>query len=138
MDIPKNVLNPALYKKARKEADEKYKKHGLYKNAFLVKRYKELGGKYSDKKNPEGITRWLKKEEWVEVIPYLKTGKKIVCGSSQRKNKSCRPLVRANDKTPITIPELLKIHGKDKLLKIAQTKVNNPEKRLYWKTGKLV
>ena len=37
MDIPNNVLNPELYRKAKKEADIKYKRAGLYRSAWLSK-----------------------------------------------------------------------------------------------------
>jgi len=36
--IPSNVLNPSIYKKARKIADETYKRPGAYKNMFLVRK----------------------------------------------------------------------------------------------------
>ena len=48
--IPDNVLNKDLYKKAKKIADETYKKNSAYKSMFLVKKYMDLGGKYSGKK----------------------------------------------------------------------------------------
>lgn len=47
MDIPDNVKNPSLYKKAKAIADKTYKRNSAYKNMFLVKTYKDLGGTYS-------------------------------------------------------------------------------------------
>lgn len=137
--VPDNVLNPRLYKKAKDEADKIYKRHGLYKSAFIQKKYQELGGKYKGEKSKNSdLQRWLKKEEWIEVIPYLEQNKKVICGSSSRKNKACRPLIKANDKTPLTINELLKIHGKKKLLEIAKLKEKNMDKYLNWKNGTFV
>ena len=37
MDIPENVKNPVIYKKAKTIADKTYKKNSAYKNMFLVK-----------------------------------------------------------------------------------------------------
>lgn len=130
-----NILNKDLYEKAKKEADKIYKRHGLYKSAFIQKKYKELGGKYKNEKtsNKKGINRWLKEEQWVEVLPYL-NGEKVVCGSSEG-GKACRPLKRYNDKTPITLPELIKLHGKEKLKKLVKEKIANMDKRINWKKG---
>ena len=135
MEIPDNVLNPLLYKKAKKEADDKYAKPGLYKSAWMVKRYTELGGKYSGTK-PEntGVTRWLKKESWVQVLPYL-DGKIVKCGSSDGDMIACRPSIRATDKTPITIQEAIKKHGKAKILELAKYKEKNPTSRIDWVNG---
>ena len=55
--IPNNVKNPALYKRARKIADDTYKRNSAYKNMFLVKKYKELGGSYSGEKTDKGVNR---------------------------------------------------------------------------------
>ena len=43
MSIPDNILNPALYKKAKELADKTYKRHGLFKSAFIQKKYQEFG-----------------------------------------------------------------------------------------------
>jgi hypothetical protein len=138
INIPENVLNPELYKKAKETADKKYKKHGAYKSMFLVSEYKRLGGKYSGKKlakKEKGVTRWIE-EEWIQVIPFLKNGKKIMCGSGADK-KGCRPSKRISDKTPITIQELLKIHSKELLIKLAEEKKKDMNKRINWKLGKI-
>ena len=75
MDIPKNVLDPDLYRKARKKADETYKKNSAYKSMFIVSTYKKLGGRYSGKKENKGVKRW-NNEKWIQVIPFLESGKK--------------------------------------------------------------
>ena len=138
LNIPENVLNPDLYIKAKETADKKYKKHGAYKSMFIVSEYKRLGGKYSGKKpskKEKGVSRWIT-EEWIQVIPYLESGKKISCGSGADK-KGCRPSKRISDKTPITIQELLKIHSKELLLKLAREKKRDMKKRINWKAGKI-
>jgi len=135
MEIPENVLNPVLYRKAKKEADEKYAKPGLYKSAWMVKRYTELGGKYSGSKpSNTGINRWLKKEEWIQVLPYL-DGKIVKCGSSDGDMIACRPSIRATAKTPITIQEAIKKHGKAKILELAKYKERTPTSRIDWVNG---
>ena len=45
-DIPNNVLNPKIYREAIKIADETYKRNSAYKSMFIVKKYKQLGGKW--------------------------------------------------------------------------------------------
>jgi len=137
MPIPENILNKELYTKAEQMADKVYKRHSLYKSAYIQKKYKELGGKYKDSKpsNKTGINRWLKGEKWVEVKPYLLNNEIVICGTSNRKGKACRPLNRVNDKTPITLPELIKLHGKKKLLILVNKKIKNMNGRINWKKG---
>jgi len=139
-NIPDNIKNPKLYIRAKKEADEKYKRHGLYKSAFIQKKYQELGGKYKDKKPSKdtGINRWLKGEMWIEVEPYLKNKKIVKCGTSGRKGKACRPMKRVNNKTPVTLPELIKLHGKKKLLELVKQKQKDMNGRIFWKKGKFI
>ena len=95
-----------------------------------------MGGKYKlSAKNKDGVSRW-NKEQWIQVIPYLKTGKKIPCGSSNKSAKVCRPLIRVNKNTPITLDELLKIYSKTDLLKLANKKLRDMKSRVFWKTMK--
>tara|TARA_B110000967_G_scaffold178064_1_gene192584 strand:- start:175 stop:612 length:438 start_codon:yes stop_codon:yes gene_type:complete len=138
MNIPDNIINKNKYKKARKVADETYKRHSAYKSMYIQKVYKSLGGKYKTKKNKEqSTTKWLK-EEWIQVIPYLTKGKKIICGKDNKKSKVCRPYKRIDKNTPITIKELEKMHTKHKLLKLAKAKNKNMDGRVFWKTGKFI
>lgn len=130
MDIPKNVLNPDLYRKARKKADETYKKNSAYKSMFIVSTYKKLGGKYSGKKENKGVKRW-NNEKWIQVVPFLESGKKIACGFGSD-SKGCRPSKRIDKETPITIQELLKKHNKNDLLKVARQKKKDMSKRVNW------
>ena len=132
-----NIINKDLYKKAKEQADKTYKTHSAYKSMYIQKVYKELGGKYKGTKNKEGVKRW-NKEEWIQVKPYLESGKKLVCGGSERKNKVCRPLKRVNDNSPITIEELIKLHPKKDLIKLANKKIKDMKGRVYWKTLKFI
>lgn len=135
MDIPKNVLNPELYKKAKSIADKTYKRHSAYKSMFIQKKYQDLGGKYSGAKNTKGVTRW-NKEKWIQVVPFLLEGKRVACGEGQNK-KGCRPSVRVDKDTPMTIQELIKKHGKANLMKIAKQKRSDMDRRVNWETLKI-
>lgn len=72
----------------------------------------------------------------MQVLPYLEKGVKIQCGAGSN-TKGCRPLKRINEKTPITIGELLKIHSKPKLIQLAKKKQANMDNRINWKLGKI-
>lgn len=130
--IPDNVINKKLYMKAKEKANNTYKRHSAYKSMYIVKTYKELGGKYRSKKDSKGVSRW-NQEKWIQVVPFLEKGEKIVCGSGDNK-KGCRPSKRIDKDTPITIQELIKKHGKTKLLKVAKQKKRNMDRRLNWNT----
>ena len=38
-------IDTYLHDKAKQEADKIYNTHGAYKSAFIIKKYKELGGR---------------------------------------------------------------------------------------------
>jgi len=133
-----NILNPKIYQQAKRDADDKYEKHSAYKSMYISKRYKELGGKYKTAKKTKGSTSRWNEEEWIQVIPYLQSGKKIACGSANKKTKVCRPLKRINSSTPITLPELMKMHSKEDLLKLARKKNRNMEGRAVWRSLKFI
>lgn len=127
--------NSTAYKKAKREADQKYEKHSAYKSMYISKRYKELGGTYKDNtKKDTKLSTW-RKERWVVVEPYLKEGKKIACGSEKAPNvHSCRPTKRINKDTPTTLDSLIELHGKKKLLELVALKKKG--KRINWEKGR--
>jgi hypothetical protein len=85
-------INKKLYAKVKKMADEKYETHGAYKSAWIVKKYKELGGKYKGKKDPKkGISRWLS-ERWTD---YAGLDYPVY-----------RPTKRITKQTPLTLNEI--------------------------------
>lgn len=129
-------INEKLYENVKDQAKKKFKRYpSIYASSWIVKRYKDLGGKYTETQKPcDGISRWYK-EEWVQVIPFLEKGKKISCGNNNKDGKACRPLVRKDNETPITVTELLKIHSKKTLLTLARKKEKNMSGRLFWKRG---
>jgi len=53
--IPKSVANPSLYRKAKSKAKAKFDVYpSAYANAYMVKEYKKMGGKYKGKKKATG------------------------------------------------------------------------------------
>jgi hypothetical protein len=131
--------NSKEYKKAIRDANKIYgEKTSAYRSFFIVKKYKEYGGKFIGKKPSirTGLKRWREGERWIQVIPYLTKNIIIECGSqtSKKTGKACRPLYIKTNKTPITINELLKIHSKQEILKAARKKEKYPSLRLNWKT----
>ena len=135
-----------VYKKAIKMANKEYgEKSSIYRSSRIVSLYKKMGGKISAKKNvkkssKKGLTRWFK-EQWIQVVPYLEKGKVVECGGENMKwkrsaGKACRPLHRITDETPITIEELLKLHDKKDIIKMAKKKEKSPSKRVLWKENR--
>lgn len=136
-----------VYKKALEMANKEYgEKSSIYRSSRIVSLYKKMGGKISPKKGKksvkksprQGLTRWFK-EQWIQVVPYLEKGKIVECGGENMKwkrstGKACRPLHRITDETPITIKELLKLHHKKDIIKMAKRKEKSPSKRVLWKS----
>lgn len=134
MSVPNNVLNPSLYLKAKREADEKYQRPtSAYKSMYISKRYQEMGGKYKGKK--ESLTGRWRKEEWVQIIPYVEDKKKVPCGDDNKKNKACRPLKKVSKDTPMTMKEITDKYGKKKVVSLAKKKNKNMSGRLDWEKG---
>lgn len=132
-------LDGRLYAQVKREAKRKFERYpSLYASSWIVREYKKRGGRYGGSKRPstrQGISRWYG-EKWVDVTAYLKQNKYVACGSAIRKNKACRPLKRVSASTPITIPELLKVHSKATLMRLARKKEKDMRGRVYWKTGR--
>ena len=80
-----------------------------------------------------GVGRWFK-ERWVQVIPYLLSDEIVECGAGDR-SKACRPLQRVDEDTPVTIGELLRKHGRAKVLALALEKSADMSGRVYWSRG---
>ena len=53
--VPSNVANPSLYRKAKAKAKAKFDVYpSAYANAYMVKEYKKMGGRYKGTKKAEG------------------------------------------------------------------------------------
>ena len=66
----------------------------------------------------------------------LKNKKIVVCGDDNKETKACRPIVRVDKDTPITIQELLELHPVEDIIKVAEKKNKDMNGRVYWKTLK--
>ena len=89
--MPSIIDNPELYEKAKRIVYQQYPHHSAYRSGQLVKRYKQMGGTYSGKKNNNGLTNWFK-ENWTDIgnLDY----------------PVYRPTKRVNKKTPLTPDEI--------------------------------
>ena len=88
MPIP---INKELYEKVKSFADTIYTKPSAYKSGFIVKKYKELGGKYEDDSKSKNLQRWFN-EDWRDIggLEY----------------PVYRPTKRINKNTPLTPNEI--------------------------------
>lgn len=112
-------LNKKLYERAKAEVYPRYKKPSAYRSGAVVKRYKELGGKFKDD-NGRPLARWFK-EEWADV--------------GNKEYPVYRPTKRVSKDTPLTAeeidPENLKLQIKEK------QKIKGDENLPAFKGGKL-
>ena len=131
---PSRYQDLVLYSRVQAEAKKKFERYpSIYASSWITREYKKRGGKFTRPRGPGGLKRWYR-EEWIQVKPYLKNGKKVECGAGKQ-GKACRPLYRIGTGTPITIPELLKIHSKSALIKLADKKQKDMKGRVNWKSG---
>lgn len=94
------ILDQKKWAEAKKLADLVYKVPSAYKSGYIVKKYKELGGRFASQrsKSKTGLTRWFA-EKWVNQHKSV---------GYQHKNDVYRPSIRVTKKTPITWSELTK------------------------------
>lgn len=127
--VPDNVMDKELYLKIKMEIAKSLKtRWSAYASGLLVKKYKEKGGRYSDKKkDDEGIGRWFK-EEWINICKSDPPKKIVRCGRKKENEEYpvCRPYKRINEKTPTTFEEM----NKKEIKKICQEKKKDPTKKL--------
>ena len=60
------ILDQDLYNKVKLYADTIYKKPSAYKSGFIVKTYKEHGGRYADDDKPKNLELWYK-SKWADI-----------------------------------------------------------------------
>jgi hypothetical protein len=84
-------INAELYASVKREADDKYTKPSAYKSGWIVKTYKDRGGKYKDDKKTKGLKRWFK-EKWTDI--------------GNKEYPVYRPTRRVNKSTPTTADEV--------------------------------
>jgi len=126
--------NKTLYNQVKTEAKRKYKffPSSLYAKVWINKEYKNRGGTFV-KSNDSSSFRFFQ-EKWVQVIPFLKSGKVVECNAHEETTKACRPLYRVSSDTPVTLPELLDLHPKSEILVMARKKNKNIKKSVEWET----
>ena len=131
-----NAIDKRLYKDVVKEAKQMFDTWpSAYSSMWVQKEYQRRGGEYT--KKDSGLKDW-RREKWIQVLPLLKEGKVVACGDDNKETKACRPSVRVNDSTSITIQELLKIHSVSAIVKAAEKKNRDMDGRLYWKDLRFV
>ena len=91
-------MDKTLYNKVKREANQKYKTHGAFKSGWIVKTYKERGGRYKGNKTTKGLSAWFK-EDWRNV-------------ASNKQYPVYRPFKKINKDTPLTIYEISPTHIK--------------------------
>jgi len=110
--VPENVLDPKLYRKIREKIKKRVKVWpSAYASGQLVTEYKRAGGRYTGGKKSGNLDRWYR-EKWVNVCDGTKCGREK---SSVKDYPYCRPTVRVNSKTPMTVSEIRKKYGTKKL-----------------------
>lgn len=102
--MPAIVLDKQLYAQAVKQAEKVYKKSSAYRSGYIVKLYKELGGRYAQQKTSKPLARWFK-EKWQDI--------------GHEKYPVYRPMIRVTKKTPLTYDEIDKTQLK-KQIKLKQ------------------
>tara|TARA_B100000401_G_scaffold433598_1_gene372460 strand:+ start:476 stop:898 length:423 start_codon:yes stop_codon:yes gene_type:complete len=93
---------------------------------------KKSKSRRKSKSRSGGLTRWFG-EKWVNVCKK-RNGKYVSCGrkkASGKKYPYCRPLKRVNSKTPMTVGEMIKKHGKSKIKKMCKKKSKKKRKTIY-------
>ena len=85
------ILDKKLYDLARQKADAVYKKSSAYKSGYIIKTYKELGGRYKDDHKQKKLARWFK-EDWKDI--------------GHKEYPVYRPTIRINKGTPLTYDEI--------------------------------
>ena len=130
------AIDKTLYKDVVEDAKEKFDVWpSAYSSMWVQKEYQRRGGEYT--KKGVGLKNW-RRERWIQVLPLLKDGKIVACGENNKETKACRPMIRVDDSTPITLQELLELHSVKDIIKAAEKKNRDMEGRLYWKQLRFV
>lgn len=112
-------LNKKLYEQAKAEVYPRYKKPSAYRSGAVVKRYKELGGKFKDN-GGKPLARWFA-EEWKDVgnkdYPVYRPTKRIT------KDTPLTPAEIDPENLRLQINEKQKIKGKSNLPPFQERKV---------------
>jgi hypothetical protein len=119
-NVPENVIDKKLYCRVKQDIKKKVKVFpSAYASGLIVQEYKKRGGRYKGKKDGE-LKRWFD-EKWINVC----SNDRKPCGRQQSNVSQypyCRPTKRISKKTPMTVDEMTKKYGKDKIEKMCKKK----------------
>ena len=93
-------INKKLYERVKAEIYPLYKKPSAYRSGAVVKRYKDLGGKFKDSEEGRPLARWFK-EEWKDVGNWGKAN-----FGALPPYPVYRPTKRISKDTPLTPEEI--------------------------------
>jgi len=85
------VLDKRLYDAVKKHADTIYDKPSAYKSGYIVRKYLECGGRYSEDNEPKKLKVWFQ-EKWTDV--------------GDESYPVYRPTKRVNKDTPLLASEI--------------------------------
>lgn len=85
------ILDQELYDEVKAEANKIYDRPSAYKSGWIVKTYKDRGGKYADDNKPKPLRRWFR-EEWGDI--------------GGQDYPVYRPFKRISKDTPLTASEI--------------------------------
>ena len=94
------VLDQRLYDRIKSEADQVFSKPSAYKSGWIVKHYKDAGGRYKDDHKPRNLKRWFE-EKWGDI--------------GDKDYPVYRPHVRINKHTPLTVNEIDPVQAKKQI-----------------------
>ena len=131
--------NTVLYNEVKDYIYAKMPKNSLYRSAHIQKRYKQLGGTYTQKKQENNINSWMN-EEWVNLNNFVR-GKITKCGEGDtikeyREYKLCRPRKIAEKIPKEDIKLMIKEKTKIKNKPLSTNKVLGTKKYNIKKIGK--
>ena len=93
-------IDKELYDLVKQKADKIYKKSSAYKSGYIVKTYKDLGGRYVNDNQQRNLQRWFK-EKWIDV--------------GHQAYPVYRPTIRVNKHTPLIVGEIDKSNLKKQI-----------------------
>lgn len=89
------ILDPDIYEEAKDIVYSQYTKPSAYRSGALVKKYKELGGRYKGEYKKTPLKRWFD-EKWTDVNPM----------KNEDSYPVYRPTVKVSRYTPLTLKEV--------------------------------
>lgn len=105
----------ALYRRVQATAKRRFVWPSIYANAWVVREYKQRGGRYAQtckasEQARQGLRKWFD-EEWVDLSRPLGPGRWAACGrpkAGKRAYPKCVPIRRALKMTPAQIESAIR------------------------------